>query len=415
MKSRGHEVGVLCYEHSTSNGVPRRGVIRDEFGGLPVTRFCYDSRKWKDPALYEYYNPEFGDLSRTFFAEEGPDVIHFTHNSLLSAALIDSAVQLKMPTVLTLTDFWYICPRMQLVSADHQCDGPSGDEKCLDCFYLAGGSSVLGSVARLLPGALRKRVDALRDSARRKAVLKVYGKTIRERPEFLRKKMGLINVVIAPTVFLRDTFARFGYEKETFRIIPFGINTDLIRGIAKTESSKLRIGFIGTLREHKGPHVLLEAAMKVKRDDVEFLIYGSESEFPEYAQQLKALAAGDKRVKFAGTFPREEIGKVLAGIDALVMPSLWHENSPLMLLYSLASHTPVIASNAGGLSEFITDDVNGLLFEKGDSAALAGLIEKLADDRSFLRKLASAPVSIKSIQAHADEIEGIYRELAPRA
>ncbi|MFH1550593.1 MAG: glycosyltransferase family 4 protein [Planctomycetota bacterium] len=423
MKERGYEVSVLCYEHSTSKGVPRKGVLHDEYNGLPVTRFCYDSRKWKEPALYEYYNPEFGEMSLDYFGKEKPDIVHFTHNALLSTSLIDSAGKLGLPIMLTLTDFWYICPQMQLIRGDSEtCEGPEGCLRCLDCYYLASGSDITAPLRRLLPERLRKKAEGIREAIRKKIILTLSGKdrfikTVLDRPNFLKEKMSHFDVVVAPTVFLRDTFVKAGYNEDRFRVINFGINLGLLDGVEKREAPRLRLGFVGTLREHKGPHLLLQALRKLERDDIEVAIYGSEKQFPEYAARLRALAGDDRRVRFCGTFPREDIGKVLAEMDVLVMPSLWHENSPLMLLYALASRTPVIASDSGGLSEFIEDGVSGLLFGKGDVSALAARIERLAADRDFTQRLSEAPVSVKSIDAHSDEIEGIYRELiaAPEA
>ncbi len=417
MKERGYEVSVLCYEHSTHKGVPQKGVLHDEYNGLPVTRFCCNSRKWKEPALYEYYNPEFGEMSLDFFKKEEPDIVHFTHNALLSTSLIDSAGQLGLPIMLTLTDFWYICPSMQLIRGDGEpCKGPEDDLRCIDCYYLASGSDRTAPLRRLLPERLRKKAEEIRDVIRKEIIFTPAGKdrfakAVINRPNVLREKLALYDVVVAPTNFLCRVFAEAGYETGRFRVINFGINLDLLAGVEKRKAPRLRLGFVGTLREHKGPHLLLQALQELERDDIEVAIYGSEKQFPEYAARLRALAGGDERVQFRGTFPREDIGKVLAGMDVLVMPSLWHENSPLMLLYALASRTPVIASDSGGLSEFINDGVNGLLFERGDASALAARIERLAGDRDFLRRLSEAPVSVKSIDEHSDEIEGIYREL----
>ena len=423
MQERGYEVSVLCYEHSTFKGVPRKGVLHDEYNGLPVTRFCYDSRKWKEPALYEYYNPEFGEMSLDFFGKEKPDVVHFTHNSLLSTSLIDSAEQLGLPIMLTLTDFWYICPSMQLIRGDGKpCKGPDDDLPCIDCYYLASGSDITAPLRRLFPERLRKKAEDIREAIRKKIILTLAGKdrftkAVLDRPDFLKEKMSHFDVVIAPTIFLRDTFVKAGYDEDRFRVINFGINLGLLAGIEKKKAPRLRVGFVGTLREHKGPHLLLEALRKLERDDIEVAIYGSEKQFPEYAARLRALAGDDRRVRFCGTFPREDIGRVLANMDVLVMPSMWHENSPLMLLYALASRTPVITSDSGGLSEFIEDGVNGLLFEKGSVSALAARVERLASDRDFARRLSEAPVSVKSIKEHSDEIESIYKELfaAPEA
>ena len=417
MKERGNDVEVLCYEHSTFDGIPARGIVRDTYRGIEVTRFCYDSRKWKEPALYEYSNPIFGEMARDFLAKFNPDIVHFTHNSLLSTSVLDAVKARDIPTMLSLTDFWYLCPRMQLVRNDGtQCEGPGEELRCLDCHYLANGSDITAPLRRLLPTRLRKKAEKIREAIRKKIILAFAGKdrfirAVVERPKVLKQKMELFDVVIAPTIYLRDVFLGAGYEKEQFRLMRFGINKSLCEQRRGAAPGNMRLGFIGTLSPHKGAHIVIDALKAVQHEGVDLVVYGDEKQFPDYAKELRKSAEGEPRIKFCGTFAREDIGKVLAEIDVLVIPSLWHENSPLILLFALACRVPVIASDSGGLRELIQDGVNGLLFERGDTDMLAKHIKTLADDNALLEKLRSAPVSVKSIKEHSDEIESIYHEL----
>jgi glycosyltransferase involved in cell wall biosynthesis len=415
-KERGHEVSVLCYEHSNLPGVPRRGVLREEYAGIPVTRFCYDSRTWHNPTLYEYWNEEFGELAKTFFEKQRPDLIHFTHNSLLSAALLKSAHLLGIPTVLTLTDFWYICPRMQLVREDESlCAGPVVELDCYECYH----APVLDKwrfITDKLPGPLRRRVATARSRLKRnvltsKAASDNFLDAALNRAPRLKEAVKLVDVVIAPTLFLLEMFRKNGFDTSRFRLINFGINTALLKDAVKTPSSTFRFAFVGTLSHHKGCHVLIEALRQIPGDRLELQIYGSEEQFPEYARPLRKAAGGDTRIKFLGTFPREEIGRVLAEMDVLIMPSLWYENSPLMLLFALRSHTPVIASDVGGLSEFIRDGGNGFLFKTGDAEGLRGVMRRFVDDTALLGRMRAGETNIKSIEEHSAEIEDIYRSL----
>ena len=414
---RGHDVSVLCYEHSTFPDVPAKGILRERYGGIPVTRFCYDSRTWKNPTLYEYWNPEFGELSKEFFEQRRPDLIHFTHNSLLSTSLLDSAHESGIPTVLTLTDFWYICPRMQLVKEDGTlCASPQGEMDCYECYHMP----VLDKWRFLtdrLPAALQKKMAEVRAQIKERVLAARSGsdrflKAALNRPATLKEKIELADAVIAPARFLLEMFRKNGFDASRFRLINFGINASLLDGLKKNTPDTLRFGFVGTLREHKGCHVLIDAFRGIEHNKIELRIYGNEEQFPEYARSLHKSAAGDARIDFRGTFPREEIGAVLADMDVLVMPSLWYENSPLMLLYALRSHTPVIASDVGGLSEFIRDGENGYLFDKGNAESLREVMNRFVGDRSLVERMASAETNVKSIEEHAAEIESIYREIS---
>ncbi len=110
------------------------------------------------------------------------------------------------------------------------------------------------------------------------------------------------------------------------------------------------------------------------------------------------------------------IGEVFSKLDVLVVPSIWYENTPLVIYSAHATGTPVIATNLGGMSEVVHHGVNGLLFEKGDSTGLKKLLEMIIEDRTLLDKLSKNIVPPPSISDYVDGIEKVYSEvLAERA
>jgi glycosyltransferase involved in cell wall biosynthesis len=172
------------------------------------------------------------------------------------------------------------------------------------------------------------------------------------------------------------------------------------------------VGFIGTLYEHKGVHLLVKAVRQLPADvPLEVRIYGSTEDYPDYCATLRELADGDPRIEFRGTFPNGRIGEILSALDVLVVPSIWYENTPLVIYSAQACGCPVIASNLGGLSEAVEDDVNGLLFEAGDVGQLARAIGRLARDKTLLRRLAQAAKPPKPIAVYAGELENLYGEI----
>ncbi len=76
-------------------------------------------------------------------------------------------------------------------------------------------------------------------------------------------------------------------------------------------------------------------------------------------------------VTFAGPYKRSELGKLMAGIDWIVVPSIFEETGPLVILEAFLYGRPVICSDFGGMAEKVTNDVNGLHFKRGDSQYLA--------------------------------------------
>jgi glycosyltransferase involved in cell wall biosynthesis len=144
-------------------------------------------------------------------------------------------------------------------------------------------------------------------------------------------------------------------------------------------------------------------------DDLELKIFGGFGDFPEYVARLRALAGGDPRIAFCGTFPNSDIGTVLAGIDVLVVPSVWCENTPLVVFSAQEAGCPVIASDMAGLSEAIRHEENGLLFAPGDAGALRETILRVANDRALLPRLSRACRKPRSAVDYVDQLEESYK------
>ena len=127
-------------------------------------------------------------------------------------------------------------------------------------------------------------------------------------------------------------------------------------------SGPLRIGFVGTLVWHKGVHVLLEAARSL-RGDFEIHLHGDATVFPEYV-----ASAPSRGRRCAGRVSRRLRSRttsteVYGALDVLVVPSLWPENSPLVIHEAFMHGVPVVGSRSGGIPDLVVDGVNGLLAE----------------------------------------------------
>jgi glycosyltransferase involved in cell wall biosynthesis len=204
-----------------------------------------------------------------------------------------------------------------------------------------------------------------------------------------------------------------GLEAGRVRYAPFGLNLQYLQySLRKNIGGPLRLGFIGTLYEHKGVHVLIEAVRSLHSTiKVELQIYGKEDEFPDYVARLKQLAGSDERIRFCGTFPNRDIGSVFSSLDALVVPSLWYENTPLVIYSAQAAGCPVIVSDLAGMTEPIGHEDNGLAFQPGNAAALAQTILRLYQDRGLLESLSKHARPPRSTEEYARQIESVYGEI----
>jgi glycosyltransferase involved in cell wall biosynthesis len=228
--------------------------------------------------------------------------------------------------------------------------------------------------------------------------------------DFVKARLNDFDCAIVPTKLMQTVLMRYGLNRTKCTYLPYGLDLSHIQtSYDRGNDTRLKIGFIGTLYEHKGVHLLIEAVHQHLSDlDLEVKVFGNTTEYPDYFQKLCDLAEDDPRISFMGTFPNEKIGDVLTDIDILVVPSIWYENTPLVVYSAQASGCPVIGTNVGGISEAIQDEENGLLFERGSAKALAHAIQKVSADRNLLRIMSKQCKMPTTIAAYVNGLEQIY-------
>ena len=414
----GHAVAVV-------SGFPAAVALKDEkrfdeytHDGIRVRRFLhnYSPMGGQSNAMeMEYNNRLFKSHFMQYLRREKPDVVHFFHLARLSGSAVDACSELGIPMVFTPTDFWFVCPTSQLRLPDQRaCNGP--DRLALNCLrhiaYTNQPARVNRWIERLPDWLLGAFILAAKWGFKIDSRYSGMVQALAHREEFLRGRLMRIHKVAVPTRFMRSVLSQHGLEADRAIELPFGLNLAHLEHASRPEQGVgLRLGYIGTLFEHKGVHVLAQAVKALPGKPIELSIYGREDDFPEYVAGLRKIIGEDARVHFCGTFPNSEIGAILSGLDALVLPSLWHENTPLVVYSAQAAGCPVIGSDVAGIAEVIEHGTNGLLFEKGNVKQLANAIQSLLDDRQLLKRLSSHAKQPLSIQEYVSKLLEIYKGL----
>jgi len=417
--ARGHEVSVFT-------GFPARDPLDDAHrfdrythDGIPVERFHHDHAPMggeTNVAALEYNNPFFAAYLNDYLIRVKPDVVHFFHLQRLSASAIDVCHGFGIPMVLTPTDFWLVCPTNQLLLPNHAlCSGPDPNGvNCLRHIVALTQPPLARACLDMVPDwGVAAMIRGFNNKLFPRQKHASYVRAFSARHGFMKSRMNRVDRVTVQTQFMADVLMQNGLSATKVLFLPFGINTD---GLSRKDSTSLervlRIGFIGTLYEHKGAHILLEALRRLSTDiPIEVKIYGDVDKFPEYVARLRRIAGNDPRIAFCGTFPNSRIDDIFSSVDVLVVPSIWYENTPLVIYSAQACGCPVIASNLGGMSEAVTHEKNGLLFEPGNASDLAQAIRRLACDRALLRRLGEQARKPKSIAEYAAELENVYTEI----
>ncbi|MFZ2333451.1 MAG: glycosyltransferase family 4 protein [Sideroxyarcus sp.] len=418
LRRLGHEVEICT-------GFPARPGLTEaqrfdsyEYEGIRVHRFMHDAAPMGEQsniAEAEYNNLFFARWFRGYLKQFKPDIVHFFHLGLLSASAIDMCEELGIPMVMTPTDFWLICPNNQLRLPDNSlCTGPDRDSvNCMKHAVSNNQPQYVAGIFNLLPHmVVAALIRAINRGAFSKSWFSPFVRALSKRAGFLRERMNELDRVIVPTRLMEKMLVKNGLNPSKVSYSRFGIRPAKLETYEPDIAGKFRIGFIGGLAEHKGVHLLISALRRLPDiASLELKIYGRNDLFPGYLKKLRQLAKDDQRIHFCGTFPNEQIGKIFAELDVLVVPSIWYENTPLVIYSAQAAGCPVIASNLGGMAEVVEHEINGLLFEAGDISGLAGSIKRLALDQKLRHQLATNALRPKSISEYVIELQEIYAEV----
>lgn len=416
LRARGHDVLVLSAVHDL--GARPGSTRRRQHEGVPVAEVVNVHHRGTLAATYD--DAEMDRAIAGILREFRPDCVHVQHLLNLSAGLVAEARSSGARVVFTLHDYWLSCPRDGLrARADLTVCETMDHAVCAAC--IADSPYLVPPLQRGLAGAARglglgRHLHRLHDLAprftettlrllRRAAPPDLTGgaREMDRRAAALRAAAAGVDAFLAPTAFARDRALEFGLDPARTHVVRLGVLREPPR--ARAAGVRRRFGFVGTLAPHKGVHVLVEAFRSLADPTITLDLHGSESVHPGYAASLRRSADGDARVRFRGPFAEGAQDAVLQSLDVLVLPSVWWENSPLVVLEAQGRGVPVIASAVGGVPELVTGD-SGLLVPPGDAGQLAGALQSVRDGVRLGGAL--APLPLATVAEHAAALEGTY-------
>ena len=407
LQSSGHQVQVVCVESITYGEGQKLHTTTDQ-EGMAVHRLYFDLTHSPAPFLWSYRNPLIGQYVRELIEEFRPDLLHLISGYLMSGSTIEAAQQVGLPVVLSLTDFWFLCPRITLLRSDGSlCTTPADPLMCALC---------------MRKEKRRYRwLDRLSRGLFGQGITRVWQRTgdeletaIRERKEYLLSLLNTMDAVISPSRFLKKMIEDQGGVPRCFVHMRQGLDLfSWVDGGFEPRNGRLRFGYIGQIAKHKGVDILVDAFCSLRSADMRprLKLHGDADQFPRFANRLRRRAAGRDDILFAGRFEHSQIRRIHAGIDVLVVPSRWYENSPNVILEAFATGTPVVVSNLGGMAELVTDGVNGLHFKAGDAKALAKVLQRFIDQPELATHLGRQMPPVKTVHQEIEELIQLYRAL----
>ena len=333
-----------------------------------------------------------------------PDILHIGHLNHLSTSLVFEAHRRAIPIVFTLHDYWLMCPRGQFIQIRPQngtdlwplCQGQD-DRTCAErCYtrYFSGASEEI------------------------ETDLAYWTDWIRRRMAHIREICSVVDLFIAPSRYLFQRFRNeFDLPADKMVYLDYGFQREHLKNRQRVQGEPFTFGYIGTHVPAKGVYLLLDAFGRL-HGQTHLRIWGRPSGVETsslYALTSTLPSAIQERISWMGEYRNAEIvEQVLNHCDAIVVPSIWVENSPLVLHEALQARVPIITANSGGMAEQIHHELNGLLFTHRNPVSLAEQMQRFVDDPVLARTvgnygyLHSTDRNIPAMEQHVEHLEYLY-------
>ncbi|MFG1269476.1 glycosyltransferase family 4 protein [Xanthobacter sp. DSM 14520] len=198
------------------------------------------------------------------------------------------------------------------------------------------------------------------------------------RKHFIRRHFDAVDRFIAPSEFLRQRYISWGLPAERIAVIENGQpeGARLPPRTLPPGGSRNRFAFFGQVTPFKGVDVLLSALANLprkQRKDIHVEIHGANLEHQEetFRNRIEALRRPlmeEGVLHWPGAYHRDDLGRRMARIDWVVVPSVWWENSPVVIQEAFRFGRPLLCSNIGGMAEHVRDGIDGLHVGVGNTS-----------------------------------------------
>ncbi len=217
------------------------------------------------------------------------------------------------------------------------------------------------------------------------------------RSHYSKMFLDSVDAVVAPSRFLAGRLAEWGLDGSRLHVIE-----NLVADIAgptpqprpADPGRPLSVGFFGQISRLKGIGVLLKAAALLERNgsaDIGIEIHGEyRGQPPEFQQEfLKDLGMAGANVRYHGSYWPGQVDELMQQVDLVVVPSIWWENSPVVIQEAIRNRRPIVCSDIGGMAEKVRNGLDGWHIPVNDPASLAAVLGRLATHRDDVTAMAA--------------------------
>lgn len=366
LEARGHDV-VVGYAHGTSQLVER---------SVSLSEISSSGRKDESRG----YRAAMEVLGRY-----EPDLVHLhqAHNKGVISACLEN-----VPTIVHGHDYRYLCPA--------------------STFYFRRSESICNRTAGAGCFAMTLVRHCLTPRPR-------YAVPYYRRVSWVHRHRDEFAHVIAPSESCRERFLQVGFSAKRVTTLPYFCPIDPREQVRPLPESPTLL-FVGRASPNKGARYFVEALGRLPAT-VRGVMMGSFD--AGSSRQLKDLAQKSgcaDRLELLPWAGREDVRAAFEGATVFVFPSIWPETLGIVGLEALASGVPVVASDVGGVREWLREGETGFLVPPKDVDALAERAERLLFDEALNRTMGERGIALIrerfSIDYHLQRLLDIYEAAA---
>ena len=325
---------------------------------------------------------------REFLLEQKPDIVHFQHTLYMGYDILRVTRNTlpDVPIVYTLHEYLPICHHNgQMVRTMDRslCDHDS-PRRCHECFP------------------------------------RIPQQTFFMRKRFIQSQMSVVDLFVTPSEGALEQYVRWGIPREQIVHEPHGfVPARPIAGVRRRARRATASASSASSPNSRAPTCCSRRSPRSPDSHSEdfpgrLWIHGANLDTApaKFQDRFRGLLedSGD-RVRLVGQYDRADIAKLMTRVDWVVIPSIWWETGPLTVGEAFQHGRPVICSDMGGMSEKVTDGVNGLYFRRGDADELADVIERAATTPGLWEELRRGIPAVPTMREHVASLSSHYRRL----
>ncbi len=407
LAAAGHHVHALCLDYG--EGREPYTVTKHEVDGVSVTRMAYlyqDHRALADLVS----NRRAEDVVLAWLAENPTDVVHVHHLSGFGLGALRAIREVGVPLVMTLHDYWPLCPRGQMMRPDGTLSPAPEPLACATC------------IAATWPHLLPSQGGEARVPG--EAVVETDRDATAARTDFALASLRLPERLYTPSSAAREVYVRAGLERERIEVCENGISVEVLAAEVRERRARrapradgtLALGVLGTVLPSKGALELARAFLAADVPGLTLEIHGNLPSYhgdASYVDALRALAEANERVNLHGPYALADLPALLAGLDGVAAPSRWVEVFGLTVREASAAGLPVLVSDAGDLAAVAAGGAGVVVplgeGERLDEEAWARALERFARDADARARMAAAQRRVRTAADMADQLVAGYR------